>query len=127
MVGVDITLLPEIESMVLERVRSGEYSSANDLVNAAVRILLIYEHVAIKTPGLDLKSLELAQDAPANLEWLRNNRAAHMGEWVALHKGRLIAHGKNGLDVFRDARERGVDPPLMHRIVEEDCVSSGGR
>jgi Arc/MetJ-type ribon-helix-helix transcriptional regulator len=127
MLAVDITLQPEIESMVLERVRSGEYSSANDLVNAAVRILLVYEHVTSKTPGTpDLKSLELAQDAPANLEWLHNNNAAYMGEWVALHKGRLLAHGKNGLEVFRDARERGIAPPLMHRIVEEDCVSWGG-
>jgi hypothetical protein len=72
----DMTLRPEIESIVLEHVRSGEYSSANELVNQ--------------------KSLELAQNAPANLEWLHANGAAYMGEWVALHKGRLIAHGKPG-------------------------------
>jgi hypothetical protein len=67
-----------------------------------------------------------AQDAPANLEWLNRNREAYMGEWVALHKGRLIAHGRNGLDVFRAAQSQGIDPPLMPRIVPEDTASWGG-
>jgi hypothetical protein len=40
-----------------------------------------------------------------------------------LHKGRLVAHGKNGLDVFRAAQSQGINPPLMHRIVQEDPVS----
>jgi Arc/MetJ-type ribon-helix-helix transcriptional regulator len=124
---VDVTLQPEIEKMVLDRVRSGEYSSTSELVNAAVRNFLEDEHGASQRPGKpDRKSLELAQDAPANLEWLNRNRAAYMGEWVALHKGRLIAHGKNGLDVFQTAQNQGINPPLMHRIVPEDPVSWGG-
>jgi hypothetical protein len=49
-----------------------------------------------------------------------------MGEWVALHKGRLIAHGKNGLDVFQAAQSQGINPPLTHHIVPEDAVSWGG-
>ena len=107
--------------MVLDRVQSGEYSSTSALVNAAVRNFLADEHGASQRSGKpDLKSLALAQDAPVNLEWLSRNRAAYMGEWVALHKGRLIAHGKNGLDVFRTAQNQGINPPLMHRIVPED-------
>ena len=124
---MDVTLQPEIEKLVLDRVRSGEYSSTSELVNAAVRSLLEDEHVAAQGTGRpDLKSLELAQDAPANLEWLNRNRTAYMGEWVALHKGRLIAHGKNGLGVFQAAQSQGINPPLMHRIVQEDPVSWGG-
>src|ERR1017187_5385128 len=112
--------------MVLDRVRNGEYSSTSELVNVAVRSLLADERVAAEKPGTpDLKSLELAQDAPANLEWLNRNRAAYLGEWVALHKGRLIAHGKNGMDVFHAAQSQGVNPQLMHRIVQEDPVSWG--
>jgi putative addiction module CopG family antidote len=117
---VDVTLQPEIEKMVLDRVRSGEYSSTSELVNAAVRNLLEAEHVAAQRPGrLDLRSLELAQDAPANLEWIERNREAYMGEWVALHKGKLIAHGKDGLEVFHAAQAQGINP-LMQRIVQED-------
>jgi Arc/MetJ-type ribon-helix-helix transcriptional regulator len=123
---VDVTLHPEIERMVLDRVESGEYSSTSELMNAAVRNLLEEEHAAVHGSGRpDLKSLELARDAPANLEWLHRNREAYMGEWVALYKGRLIAHGKNGLDVFQAAQSQGINPPLMHHIVPEDAVSWG--
>jgi Arc/MetJ-type ribon-helix-helix transcriptional regulator len=105
---VDVTLQPEIEQMVLGRVRSGEYSSTSELVNAAVRDFLEDDHVAAQRPRkVDLHSLELAQDAPANLEWIERNREAYMGEWVALYKGRLIAHGKDGLEVFMPRRPRG--------------------
>jgi Arc/MetJ-type ribon-helix-helix transcriptional regulator len=124
---VDVTLQPEIERMVLDRVQNGEYSSTSELVNTAVKNLLEEEHAAVNGSGRpDLKSLELARDAPANLEWLHRNRMAYMGEWVALYKGRLIAHGKNGLDVFQAAQSQGIDPPLMHHIVPEDAVSWGG-
>jgi Arc/MetJ-type ribon-helix-helix transcriptional regulator len=123
---VDVTLLPEIEKMVLDRVRSGQYSSTSELVNAAVRNLLEENGAAQAPTRPELKSLALAEDAPANLEWLRANRAAYLGEWVALHKGRLIAHGKNGLDVFNAAQSQGINPPLMHRIAQEGPVSWGG-
>jgi Arc/MetJ-type ribon-helix-helix transcriptional regulator len=73
---VDVTLQPEIEKMVLDRVRSGEYSSTSELVNTAVKILLEEERGTAQKPAkTDLKSLEVAQDAPANLEWLKRNRA----------------------------------------------------
>jgi Arc/MetJ-type ribon-helix-helix transcriptional regulator len=124
---VDVTLQPEIEQQVLDRVRSGEYSSTSELVNTAVRNLLEEGHVAAQgSERSDLKSLELARDAPTNLEWLRRNHEAYMGEWVALHKGRLIAHGKNGMSVFESARSQGINPPLMHRIVPEEPASWGG-
>jgi Arc/MetJ-type ribon-helix-helix transcriptional regulator len=124
---VDVTLQPEIERMVLDRVQSGEYSSTSELVNTAVKSLLGEEHSGVQGSGKpDLKSLELARDAPANLQWLNRNGAAYMGEWVALHKGRLIAHGKNGLDVFQSAQSQGINPPLMHRIVPEESASWGG-
>ena len=113
--------------MVLDRVQSGEYSSTNELVNTAVKNLLAEEHAPMNgSERPDLKSLELAKDAPANLEWLHRNRATYMGEWVALHKGRLIAHGKNGLDVFQAAQSQGINPPLMHRIASEESASWGG-
>jgi len=116
---VDVTLQPEIEKLVLDRVRSGEYSSTSELVNAAVKDFLGDDHVAAQRPRkVDLHSLELAQDAPANLEWIERNCEAYMGEWVALYKGRLIAHGKDDLEVFRAAQAQGINP-LMHRIVPE--------
>jgi len=49
-----------------------------------------------------------------------------MGEWVALYKGQLIAHGKHCLDVFHAAQCQGINPPLMHRIAPEESASWGG-
>lgn len=124
---MDVTLQPEIEKEVLDRVQSGEYSSTSELVNKAVRNFLESDHASSREPRYpDLRSFELAQDAPANLEWLNRNRAAYIGEWVALYKGRLIAHGKNGMDVFQAAQDQGINPPLMHRIIQEDPVFWGG-
>jgi len=66
----------KIERMVSDRVQSGEYSSTTELVNTAVKNLLEEEHVEeehASAPGSGrpgLRSLELARDAPANLEWL---------------------------------------------------------
>ena len=74
----------------------------------------------------DPRSLELARDAAANLEWLNSNRAAYRGEWVPLHRGQLVAHGKNGLDVFKAAQSLGIDPPLMHRMIQDDSPFWGG-
>src|SRR5579862_8399263 len=124
---MDVRLHPDIERMVLERVRAGEYSTTSELLNAAVRNLLAHGCSGIQQPGKhDQRSLELAQDAPANLEWLNTNGAAYEGEWVALHKGTLIAHGENGLEVFRAAQAKGIDPPLMHRVTAKEPVSWGG-
>jgi hypothetical protein len=114
---VDVTLQPEVERMVLDRVQSGEYSSTSDLVNTAVKNLLAEEPAPMTgSAGSDLKSLDLASDAPANLEWLHRNRAAYVGEWVALHKGRLIAHGMNGMDVFQAAKSQGS--------IRRSCIAS---
>src|SRR5580704_222476 len=106
--------------MVLDRVQSGEYASTAELINAAVRDFLKQDHVATRKPRkLDQRSLELAKDAPANLEWIERNREEYMGEWVALYKGKLIAHGKDDMEVFQAAMAQGINP-LMHLIVPED-------
>lgn len=124
---MDVTLHPDVERMVRERVLAGAYSTTSELLNAAVRNLLAHECSEMETrPELDLRSLELAQEAPSNLEWLSKNAAEYRGEWVALHRGTLIAHGENGLEVFRSAQAKGIDPPLMHRIIPEGPVSWGG-
>jgi Arc/MetJ-type ribon-helix-helix transcriptional regulator len=51
--------------MDLDRVQSGEYSRTTELVNTAMKNLLEDEHAAMPESGNpDLKSLELAKDAP---------------------------------------------------------------
>jgi hypothetical protein len=85
---VDVTLQPEVEKMVLDRVRRGN-SSTSQLVNAAVKYLLEDEHVAMPESGKpDLKPLELAKDAqsqdqPAADASNRAGRVRFLGRLVA--------------------------------------------
>jgi len=52
-------------------------------------------------------------------EWLRANRKKYMIEWVCLDGGKLVAHGSDGRQVYRQAKEAGIEVPFMHHIVEE--------
>jgi hypothetical protein len=59
-------------------------------------------------------------------EWLRENRAKYMGQWVALDGDRLISHGTDGLKVHAEAKAAGIETPLLEHIVEEKERFCGG-
>ena len=52
-------------------------------------------------------------------EWVRQNREKYMNEWVCLEGDQLIAHGEDGLEVHRKAKEAGIEVPYLEHIVEE--------
>jgi hypothetical protein len=52
-------------------------------------------------------------DSQAPMRWLRENRAAYGGQWVALDGDRLIAHSKVAADVYAVAAEAGVSIPFV--------------
>jgi Family of unknown function (DUF5678) len=54
----------------------------------------------------------LAQHAP-NLRWLEEHREEYIGQWVALHDGRLIAHSSDGEALVEPVRKSGVRNPLI--------------
>lgn len=61
------------------------------------------------------------------LEWLRENRAAFAGQWVALDGNRLLSHGPKGAQVHAEAKAAGVKSPLLERIpLEENDLPFGG-
>ncbi len=51
------------------------------------------------------------------MKWLSENdaflREHYAGEWLALDGPRLVAHGKDLMAVIAQAREQGVDNPLL--------------
>ena len=115
-------LEPEVENMVQEKVRSGAYRSADELLNQAVRQFLGSARPRIDPTyrKADPWAIELMQDFPLNMEWLRQHRNEYRGEWVALHKGRLIAHSKDGAELDKAIDAQGIEVPFMERIPEED-------
>ena len=52
-------------------------------------------------------------------KWLKENRAEYLGQWVCLYGDKLIAHGADGLEVHRQAKEKGIKSPYLVRVIEE--------
>lgn len=57
-------------------------------------------------------------------KWLDEHSAEYMNQWVCLEGDELVAHGSDGLEVHRKAKERGITIPFVHHIVPE--VDMGG-
>jgi hypothetical protein len=58
-------------------------------------------------------------------KWLDENRDKYMNEWVCLDGDKLIAHGKDALEVDRKAKEAGIEAPFLEHIVEEKYPFGG--
>ena len=52
-------------------------------------------------------------------KWINENSAEYINQWVCLEGDKLIAHGADGLEVHRKAKEAGIEAPFLHRIVDE--------
>jgi len=52
-------------------------------------------------------------------KWLKENREKYLGEWVCLYGDKLISHGTDGLEVHREAKEKGISAPYLVRVIEE--------
>ncbi|HMS42167.1 MAG TPA: DUF5678 domain-containing protein [Pyrinomonadaceae bacterium] len=52
-------------------------------------------------------------------KWLDKHSEEYMNQWVCLEGDQLIAHGTDGLEVHRKAKEAGIKIPFVHHIVPE--------
>ncbi|MDQ3322510.1 MAG: DUF5678 domain-containing protein [Acidobacteriota bacterium] len=52
-------------------------------------------------------------------KWLDENGEKYMNQWVCLEGDKLVAHGEDGLEVHRRAKEAGIKIPFVHHIVPE--------
>ena len=48
---MNVSLTPEFETFVDEKLKSGSYSSASEVVRAGLRLLQEHHHPAINPPG----------------------------------------------------------------------------
>ena len=58
-------------------------------------------------------------------KWINENSEKYMHQWVCLEGDRLIAHGIDGLEVHRKAKEAGIKAPFLHRIIDESLPFGG--
>lgn len=59
-------------------------------------------------------------------KWLDENGEKYMNQWVCLEGDKLIAHGKDALEIHKKAIEQGIESPFLHHIVEEPEFYMGG-
>lgn len=60
------------------------------------------------------------------LRWIEENKAAYLGQWVALDGDRLLAVGTDGKQVYAEAVAAGVAVPLLQQINVDDDLPFGG-
>lgn len=60
------------------------------------------------------------------MEWLSKHRHEYPGQHVALDGDRLVSHGTDGREVYRQARAAGVKVPFMAYIEPADALPFGG-
>ncbi|MBX3288658.1 MAG: hypothetical protein KF855_04865 [Acidobacteria bacterium] len=58
-------------------------------------------------------------------KWINEHTQEYMGEWVCLEDDQLIAHGKDGLEVHRKAKEAGIKAPFLHHVIDESLPFGG--
>lgn len=60
------------------------------------------------------------------MEWLKANREAFAGQYVALSENKLVGYGKTMRDAHEQARQNGVETPILIRVTSEQEILSGG-
>ena len=58
--------------------------------------------------------------------WLDENSEKYLNQWVCLEGDKLIAHSKDGREVYQKAKEAGIENPFVHYIQEEPEAYWGG-
>ncbi len=58
--------------------------------------------------------------------WLDENGEKYMNQWVCLDGDRLVAHSKDGREVYQKAKEARIKIPFVHFIEEEPEAYWGG-
>lgn len=136
---MNVSLTPELEKFVTEEVKSGKYSSAEEVIREGLRLLREHEEqngtIRKETPapgqaanGGPLKTQAQLASVSAEKEWrwLAEHQEEYRGQWVALSEDQLIAHGNDAREVYLTAQRAGVKIPSLIHIPSEPELPFGG-
>jgi len=65
---------------------------------------------------------EPKRDFTLEMQWLSQHRHEYAGQYVALDEDRLVSHGFDGREVYRQAQDAGVKHPFMAHIEPADAL-----
>ena len=126
---MNVSLTPELEKFIAEKVESGKYRSAEEVIREGLRRLKESEEE--EQNGTH----DRRREAPARLasvsaekewQWLAEHQEEYRGQWVALSGDQLIAHGENAREVYLTARRAGVEIPAVIHVLSEPELPFGG-
>ncbi|HEY6329353.1 MAG TPA: DUF5678 domain-containing protein [Blastocatellia bacterium] len=55
-------------------------------------------------------------DLTNELRWIDEHRSEYAGQWVAVRGNRLVSHGMDPVEVYKEARRAGDDRPFVTRV-----------
>ena len=95
------------------------------------KVLLEEPAAEAVTPSNGQASTAAASERPdtyclREMQWLSQHRHEYPGQYVALDGDRLVSHGTDGREVYRQARAAGVKVPFMAHIEPADALPFGG-
>lgn len=65
-------------------------------------------------------------DRSIEMHWLADHKEQYANQWVALAGDKLLSHGDNAREVYREARESGVKLPFVAYVEPIDILPFGG-
>ncbi len=65
------------------------------------------------------------EDRRLDYEWLAQHQRKHIGKWIALKDGKLVAQGETGREVFAKVKELGIELPLVLLVEDPDVPYMG--
>lgn len=125
---MNMSLTPELEKFVTEKVESGKYNSVEEVVTEGLRLLK--EHDDRKQDGTNDRRKEAqarlaSVSAEKEWQWLAEHQEQYRGQWVALSGDQLIAYGESAREVYLAARRAGVEIPAVIHIPSEPELPFG--
>ena|SRR5215813_7602252 len=88
--------------------------------------LLEEEKTTLEENGTKLKLTDEERHRKREQQWLKDHGAEYAGLWVALDGDRLISSGKDGRQVFDEARKAGIRVPFVVQVDSPDEPPFGG-
>jgi Family of unknown function (DUF5678) len=59
------------------------------------------------------------------LKWIDEHRQEFDGQFVLLDGDKLLAHGKDAKPLYAEARSKGIETPLLHRVKANELPFGG--
>ena len=88
----------------------------------ALADFLVAQTVSAAENGKQTEPLEFSRE----MEWIRRNREAYRGQFVALNEGQLVACGAKEREVWQEASRSGVSVSFLAYIETSEEETFGG-